>query len=287
MTATATLSDVEIARQYDVTRAVLDFESTDGLTFADYQAMLEFQIAMRHNHEITDDSTTADTLGNTTLKGKPVEMFSDLWAMYLRTRREMFRYFSEKRLNLRLEDIIILDGLFIKGLIKRNLNVILPVGDRWHEFMFEAKLCTAALGELLATIYALPDEKLIDFFVDRSLGDERVQLISVVHFIEGKNKKRLGRKLLAHLETRLHESYIPEIDVRHYGKLNPSVKPGLDRNNPKHFLPLMRAAGIPDEVSMFASAPGVSFWEMNDDIKNGCHVTGDVILHILGRSVEK
>jgi hypothetical protein len=225
-----------------------------------------------------------------TLCGKPAEMtVGEFWKMYRQTRKEMFRYFSKKHLNLRLEDIILINALFIKGLMKRNLDASSALVDT--KYVFERVFATHALSELVAMIYVPLDRRILNFFVNRNMGDERCGLQAMSRFVKG--KPDLGKKVLEHLELRLSESYIPEIDQRWYGTITPACDIistcNSDDENNKTCLAEMQKGEIPREVIDFASSNFDGkifrvFWELNDDIKNGCGTTGEVWLKIFAHS---
>ena len=284
----------QLAQGYEIAREVLSFRSNDGLSIADYNAILLLPNASRLFPSCVADGDLdyemSDLVGFTKVGSHFILTFRDLWDMFLRARGELFRLFSNKQPNLQLEDIILIQRMFQKDTIERNLGVVKVLDEQTAAYMFSRRSPSTLLRELLTVSYTPSREEFCEFFVNQ-INHEFTQGLSVslsdmVDF--ALTQPPLSSELYEHLSGRFLANYIPEIDVRHWEGLVQEeflLRVQEQRNPAAACYTAMREAGIPDEISNWRD-PEMTCRELIDIVKNGCF-SGKSLLNNLARRLKQ
>ena len=271
---------IKLLQQHELVKALYDFQSQGGLTFADYKALLHISRPFSRN-KATNKSIPQSPEMVFTLQGTRIGHLA-AWELFLEARKDLCKLFSSKPLQLHLEDVLLLQALSATNSFQRNFKPVKPITNHWLARAFGADFSiTKVLSEVSTALYLASEEKFVDFFVgvvNTKARGESFSLNDLVEFMTA--NPLLGKKLFGKLEEGFQTNYIPEVDIRFYNTW--AAQQGDEEESNKLFSKWMREFSIADEISNCYSSPREVYLNFCHNIKNGLR-PGATILYVLNR----
>ncbi len=266
-------SIISLVEKYELTKALYEFRSQDGLTFADYGMMLQLSKPTGKNPGTQQrtfklQKATLDTV--------------TLWELFIQARRDFCELFSDQQLRLQLEDVVLLQAMSAKNLFIRNLRPQFKLDDWTSRMTCGNFAITTQLRELAVALYMPPDKRFVNFFAKeantKSRQDRGVDFNKLSAYMV--SKPVIGKKLFGYLEKGFRDNYIPEIDARFYKKWGTQTGSGEDGE----YLRWLKEFGLSDDIINCHNDPGEVYNYLGHNIKNGLW-PGEPVLHILKRDL--